>query len=123
MHMPCKDCVHAMLIQRLLHGLHHVIHLMLMRLVAVVPVRKVLCQFKVLILEQPRTLLSAQKGSCILSSMASIKSSTSCWCALLQLYLFTLQRVQFSSLPSTSGRCACYCCMYARCPLHNAHPQ
>lgn len=46
MHMPCKDCVHSMLVQRLLHGLHHVIHFMLVRLVAVVPVRKVFISSK-----------------------------------------------------------------------------
>ena len=111
MHMPCKDCVHSMLVQRLLHGLHHVIHFMLVRLVAVVPVRKVLYQFKVVILERSWTLLSARKGSYNASSMASIKTSTLCWCALLLLYLHTLQRVQSSSLPSISGRCACCCCM------------
>ena len=37
MHMPCKHSVHAMLVQRLLHRIQHVIHLMLMRRVAVVP--------------------------------------------------------------------------------------
>lgn len=62
MHMPCKDCIHAMLVQRLLHGLHHVIDLMLVRLVAVVPVRKVPYQFKVWILEECWKLLLAQEN-------------------------------------------------------------
>ena len=123
MHMPYKGCVHAMLIQRLLHGLHHVIHLMLVRLVAVVPVRKVLNQCKVLILEQSWTLLSAQKGSYSLSSMASLKSSTSVLVRLVAVVPAHVAEGSVLSLPSISGRCACCCCIYAQCPLHIAHPQ
>ena len=37
MHVPGKDGVHAILEQHLLHRLQHVIHLVLMRLVAIVP--------------------------------------------------------------------------------------
>ena len=37
MHMPGKHRIHPVLVQRLFHGLHHVIHLVLMRLVTVVP--------------------------------------------------------------------------------------
>jgi hypothetical protein len=38
MHMAGEDNIHAVLEEQLLHGLHHVIHLVLMRLVAIVPV-------------------------------------------------------------------------------------
>lgn len=48
-HVAREDCIHAVLEQHLLHGSQHVVHLVLMRRVAVVPARR-----------QPRT--SAREG-------------------------------------------------------------